>query len=283
MINFKNLKKVYTIAEIGINHNGDIDLAKKLIDAAYVTGWDCVKFQKRVPDICVPEEQKNKLRQTPWGEMKYIDYKHKIEFKKNEYDLIDQYCKSKPIDWTASVWDMPSLDFILDYEIPFIKIPSAHLTNLELVERAAETKKPIIISTGMSTLEEVDNAYNIIIKHNSNLVIMHCNSTYPAPIEELNLKVIKTFNKRYGSIIGYSGHEYSLEPTVIAAVLGAKVIERHITIDHNLWGTDQKSSLEIDGMDKLIKRLSIIDSIIGNGEKKLSSSELDVRSRLRGN
>ncbi|RPG62241.1 MAG: N-acetylneuraminate synthase [Flavobacteriaceae bacterium TMED238] len=283
MINFKNLKKVYTIAEIGINHNGDIDLAKKLIDAAYVTGWDCVKFQKRVPDICVPEEQKNKLRQTPWGEMKYIDYKHKIEFKKNAYDLIDQYCKSKPIDWTASVWDMPSLDFILDYEIPFIKIPSAHLTNLELVERAAETKKPIIISTGMSTLEEVDNAYNIIIKHNSNLVIMHCNSTYPAPIEELNLKVIKTFNKRYGSIIGYSGHEYSLEPTVIAAVLGAKVIERHITIDHNLWGTDQKSSLEIDGMDKLIKRLSIIDSIIGNGEKKLSSSELDVRSRLRGN
>ena len=282
MINFKKLKKVYTIAEIGINHNGDIDLAKKLIDAAYVTGWDCVKFQKRVPDICVPEEQKNKIRQTPWGEMKYIDYKHKIEFKKNEYDLIDQYCKSKPIHWTASVWDVPSLDFILDYEIPFIKIPSAHLTNLELIERVARTKKPIIISTGMSTLEEVDNAYNLIIKHNSNLVIMHCNSTYPAPIEELNLKVIETFNKRYDSIIGYSGHEYSLEPTVISVVLGAKVIERHITLDHALWGTDQKSSLEIDGMDKLIRRLSIIESIIGDGEKKLSVSELEVKSRLRG-
>tara|TARA_B100001094_G_C18165976_1_gene792083 strand:+ start:1408 stop:2259 length:852 start_codon:yes stop_codon:yes gene_type:complete len=282
MINFKKLKKVYTIAEIGINHNGDIDLAKKLIDAAYVTGWDCVKFQKRVPDICVPEEQKNKIRQTPWGEMKYIDYKHKIEFKKNEYDLIDQYCKSKPIHWTASVWDVPSLDFILDYEIPFIKIPSAHLTNLELIERVAKTKKPIIISTGMSTLEEVDNAYNLIIKHNSNLVIMHCNSTYPAPIEELNLKVIETFNKRYDSIIGYSGHEYSLEPTVISVVLGAKVIERHITLDHALWGTDQKSSLEIDGMDKLIRRLSIIESIIGDGEKKLSVSELEVKSRLRG-
>ena len=182
----------------------------------------------------------------------------------------------------SSVWDIPSLDFILEYEVPFIKIPSAHLTNLKLIEKAAKTGKPIIISTGMSTLEEVDNAYNLIIKYNSNLVIMHCNSTYPAPIEELNLKVIETFDKRYDSIIGYSGHEYNVEPTVIAAVLGAKVVERHITLDHDLWGTDQKSSLEINGMDKLIRRLSIIESIIGNGEKKLSDSELKVKSRLRG-
>jgi len=282
MINFTKLNKIYTIAEIGINHNGDIDLAKKLIDAAYVTGWDCVKFQKRTPEICIPDGQKNKLRQTPWGEMKYIDYKHKIEFKKYEYDLIDQYCKSKSMNWTASVWDLPSLDFILNYKIPFIKIPSAHLTNLELIEKTAKTKIPIIISTGMSTLGEIDNAYNLIIKHNSNLVIMHCNSTYPAPPEELNLKVIETLNQRYNSIIGYSGHEYDVGPTVIAAALGAKVIERHITLDHNMWGTDQKSSLEIDGMDKLIRRLSMIESIIGDGEKKLSPSEIKVKSRLRG-
>jgi len=282
MIDFNKLDKVYTIAEIGINHNGDLKLAEKLIDAAYVTGWDCVKFQKRTPDICVPDTQKDKIRQTPWGEMKYIDYKHKIEFQKSEYDIIDKYCKSKSIHWTASVWDLPSLDFILNYNIPFIKIPSAHLTNLELIERTAETKIPIIISTGMSTLEEVDKAYNLIIKHNSNLVIMHCNSTYPAPSEELNLKVIESFNQRYDSIIGYSGHEYDVEPTVIAAVLGAKVIERHITLDHNMWGTDQKSSLEIDGMDKLIRRLSMVESIIGDGDKKLSKSELEVKDRLRG-
>jgi len=282
MINFNNLKKIYKIAEIGINHNGDMDIAKKLIDAAYVTGWDCVKFQKRTPDICVPDEQKNKIRQTPWGNMKYIDYKHRIEFEKKEYDIIDEYCKSKPIDWTVSVWDLPSLDFILDYEIPFIKIPSAHLTNLDLIERTAKTNKPIIISTGMSTLEEIDNAYNIIIKHNTNLVIMHCNSTYPAPSDELNLKVIESFEKRFNAIIGYSGHEYPLEPTVIAAVLGAKVIERHITLDHNMWGTDQKSSLEIDGMDKLVRRLSMVNMIIGDGEKKLTPSELEVKNRLRG-
>jgi N-acetylneuraminate synthase len=282
MINFNKLKKIYTIAEIGINHNGDMDLAKKLIDAAYVTGWDCVKFQKRTPDICVPEDQKNKIRQTPWGEMKYIDYKHKIEFQKKEYDIINEYCKSKPIHWTASVWDLPSLEFIMDYDVPFIKIPSAHITNLDLIERTARINKPIIISTGMSTLEEVDNAYNAIINHNPNLVIMHCNSTYPAPSEELNLKVIESFNKRYDAIIGYSGHEYEVEPTVIAVVLGAKVIERHITLNHNMWGTDQKSSLEIDGMDKLIRRLSIVESIIGDGDKKLSPSELEVKSRLRG-
>ena len=165
MINFQNLKKIYTIAEIGINHNGDINLAKKLIDAAYVTGWDCVKFQKRTPDLCVPENQKNKMRQTPWGEMPYIDYKHKIEFEKEQYDIIDEYCKSKPIDWTASVWDLPSFEFMKNYDVPFIKIPSAHLTNLDLIERVAETKIPLIISTGMSTLKEVDKAYKIIKKY----------------------------------------------------------------------------------------------------------------------
>ena len=282
MKRFKKNENVYTIAEIGINHNGDINLAKKLIDAAYVTGWDCVKFQKRTPDICVPEHQKNIERDTPWGKMKYIDYKHKIEFEKNEYDIINEYCKSKPIDWTVSVWDLPSLEFILNYDVPFIKIPSAHITNLSLIEEVAKTKIPLMISSGMSTLEEVDDAVQIIKSHHNEVVLMHCNSTYPSPEDELNLKVIQSFKKRYDFTIGYSGHEYSVEPTVIAAILGAEYIERHVTLDHDMWGTDQKSSLEIDGMDRLIRRLKSLEKIMGDGIKKLSTSEMEVKKRLRG-
>ena len=282
MIKFNEFKKVYTIAEIGINHNGEIDLAKKLIDASYVTGWSCVKFQKRTPDICVPENQKNIMRDTPWGEMRYIDYKHRIEFEQKEYELIDKYCRSKPIDWTVSVWDLPSLDFIINYDVPFIKIPSAHLNNLELIEKTAETKIPLIISTGMSSLEEVDRAYEVIKKHHSNFVIMHCNSTYPAPVSELNLNVIRTFIERYDCTIGYSGHEYEVEPSIIAVTLGAKVIERHVTLDHTMWGTDQGSSLEIDGMDKLIRRTNIVSDVLGDGIKKLSPSEIEIKKRLRG-
>jgi N-acetylneuraminate synthase len=282
MIKFNEFKKVYTIAEIGINHNGEIDLAKKLIDASYVTGWSCVKFQKRTPDICVPENQKNIMRDTPWGEMRYIDYKHRIEFEQKEYELIDKYCRSKPIDWTVSVWDLPSLDFIINYDVPFIKIPSAHLNNLDLIEKTAETKIPLVVSTGMSSLEEVDQAYEVIKKHHSNFVIMHCNSTYPAPVKELNLNVIRTFIERYDCTIGYSGHEYEVEPSIIAVTLGAKVIERHITLDHTMWGTDQGSSLEIDGMDKLIRRTNIVSDVLGDGIKKLSPSEIEIKKRLRG-
>ena len=282
MIKFNEFKKVYTIAEIGINHNGEIDLAKKLIDASYVTGWSCVKFQKRTPDICVPENQKNIMRDTPWGEMRYIDYKHRIEFEQKEYELIDKYCRSKPIDWTVSVWDLPSLDFIINYDVPFIKIPSAHLNNLDLIEKTAETKIPLVVSTGMSSLEEVDQAYEVIKKHHSNFVIMHCNSTYPAPVKELNLNVIRTFIERYDCTIGYSGHEYEVEPSIIAVTLGAKVIERHVTLDHTMWGTDQGSSLEIDGMDKLIRRTNIVSDVLGDGIKKLSPSEIEIKKRLRG-
>jgi len=282
MIKFNEFKKVYTIAEIGINHNGEIDLAKKLIDASYVTGWSCVKFQKRTPDICIPENQKNIMRDTPWGEMRYIDYKHRIEFEQKEYELIDKYCRSKPIDWTVSVWDLPSLDFIINYDVPFIKIPSAHLNNLDLIEKTAETKIPLVVSTGMSSLEEVDQAYEVIKKHHSNFVIMHCNSTYPAPVKELNLNVIRTFIERYDCTIGYSGHEYEVEPSIIAVTLGAKVIERHVTLDHTMWGTDQGSSLEIDGMDKLIRRTNNVSDVLGDGIKKLSPSEIEIKKRLRG-
>jgi len=281
VVDFSNLKQPYFIGEIGINHNGDMDITKKLIDAGNACQWDCVKFQKRNPDICVPEKQKGILRDTPWGRMTYLSYKHKVEFGKTEYDMIDKYSKQKPIDWTASVWDLDSLEFIQQYDVPFLKIPSALITDDELVSETAKTKIPVIISTGMSTLEEVDNAVNLIMKEGLNPVVMHCNSSYPTPKEELNLRVIETLKDRYDTTIGYSGHEEDLEPTVIAVSLGAKVIERHITLSHDMWGTDQKSSLEVIGMDMLRKRCIEVETILGNKNKKVTKSEFDVRKKLR--
>lgn len=282
MLDFRRLTEPYFIAEIGINHNGDIQIAKKLIDAAFACSWDCVKFQKREPDICVPAEQKSRIVETPWGALTYLEYKKKIEFGKAEYDLIDQYCRLKPIPWTASVWDSVSLEFISKYDVPFIKIPSAHMTNYELVEQAAKTNIPLVVSTGMSTLEEVDKCVEILRKYTSNFALLHTNSAYPAPDDELNLHVINTFMERYNCTIGYSGHEYGLEASVMAVVFGAKIIERHITLDHNLWGTDQKSSIEIEGMQKLIRRAKSSKVFLGSNEKKVTKSELPVRKKLRG-
>jgi Sialic acid synthase len=280
--NFKNLKEPYLIAEIGINHNGDIQIAKKLIDAAFACSWDCVKFQKRDPDICVPEDQKNVIRDTPWGKMTYLKYRHKIEFGKKEYDYIDRYCREKPISWAASVWDIPSLEFISDYEIPFIKIPSAKLTEKKLIKEACLTKKTIILSTGMSTIEEIDETAAILEKYACQYVLMHCNSSYPTPIDEINLKCIQTLRNRYKCIVGYSAHEYGLEPTVFASLLGAVVIERHITLDHDMWGTDQSSSIEVMGMDMLKKRIRGVNTILGDGKKRITKSEMNIRKKLRG-
>ena len=234
MVDFKNLDKPYFIGEIGINHNGDMQIAKKLIDAVSACSWDCAKFQKRDPDVCVPEHQKNKLRITPWGEMSYIDYKHRIEFGKEEYDYITKYCSEKPLDWSASVWDLNSLEFLMQYDLPFIKIPSAMTTNCELLEESAKSGYPIIMSTGMSLLSEIDTAVDIVLKHTDNFVLMHTNSSYPTPKAELNLSLITFLKERYGCTIGYSGHESDLEPTVMSAVLGARVIERHITLSHEM-------------------------------------------------
>mgnify|MGYP006078111119 CR=1 FL=1 len=285
MLDFEKLENVYLIAEIGINHNGNLDLARRLIDASYAIGWDCVKFQKRNPDICVPEEQKKISKNTPWGNMTYLEYKKVIEFEKKEYDYINNYCSDKvpKLDWTASVWDLDSLDFINSYNVPFIKIPSAMLTDLKLLEETAKTGKPMIISTGMSTIEEIDSAVNIILKNGKKPCILHSNSCYPAPVEDLNLSLIPFLKDRYDCVIGYSGHEYNVEPTVVAAALGAMVIERHITIDHNLWGTDQKSSLTITGMDRLYNRLKDIDLMIGNPIKTVSKGEMEIRKKLRKN
>ena len=283
MLDFDKLKDTYLIAEIGINHNGDINLARRLIDAAAAIGWNCVKFQKRNPDVCVPEEQKSVPRSTPWGEMTYLDYKNKIEFEKKEYDYINNYCSAKipKLEWTASVWDLDSLDFVLSYDIPFIKIPSAMLTDLELLEKTAQSQKPIIISTGMSTLQEVDNAVNTILKHGKKPCILHSNSCYPAPIEDLNLSLIPFLKNRYSCVVGYSGHEYTVEPSVVAVTLGAKIIERHVTLDHNMWGTDQKSSLTITGMDRLYNRIKDISIMLGKPEKAVTPGEMEIRKKLR--
>ena len=271
----------YLIAEIGINHNGDINIAKKLIDAANACDWHCAKFQKRDPDICVPDHQKSVQRDTPWGKMSYLEYKYRVEFNKTEYDIIDKYCDGK-IPWTVSIWDLNSLSFIENYEVPFIKIPSALITNLELIEEVSKTKIPVIISTGMSDWNIVDSAVNSLEKYNNDYAILHCNSTYPAPENELNLNVIKAMIDRYDCIVGYSGHEYDLEPSVLAVSLGAKIIERHITLDHNMWGTDHKSSLEVHAMDLLQKRLKNINLMLGSYDKYITESEKIVMRKLRG-
>ena len=273
----------YIIAEIGINHNGDLKIAKKLIDGANAAGWNAVKFQKREPDIAVPEAQKSVMRDTPWGRMTYLDYKKHVEFGKKEYDYIDKYCKEKPIDWSASPWDMPSLEFLLQYDIPFIKIASATIVQDELLKKAAQSGKVIIMSTGMSTWEEIDHAVEILEKYaEGGYVIMHTNSTYPAPDENLNLRMITTLKERYRCLVGYSGHEQSLEPTVMACVLGACVIERHVTLDHSMWGTDQAASLTLHAMDMLHRRVRNVRSILGDGSRSLSEAELAVKKRLRG-
>jgi len=272
---------IYFIAEIGINHNGNMQIAKKLIDATFITGWNCAKFQKRTPSICVPEHQKNLIRSTPWGDITYLDYRYRVEFEKEQYDYINNYCRDKPVHWTASVWDIKSIEFILNYDVPFVKIPSAKITDNEILSECAKSGKPVFFSSGMSTIKEIDNAVNIVEKYTKEYVLFHTNSSYPAKHEELNLKFIETLKDRYGCIIGYSGHEYDLEPSVVAVVLGAKVIERHITIDHNLWGSDQMASLEVDGMLKLYKRITDILPTLGDGQKIVTESELEVRKKLR--
>lgn len=275
-------EKPYFIAEIGINHNGSIEVAKRLIDASFAIGWDCVKFQKRTPEIAIPEKQKNELRQTPWGEMTYLDYKKKIEFGRKEYDYIDEYCREKPISWTASPWDLYSLDFLLEYDIPFIKLASATNGNKELIRRACESGKPIFMSTGMCTQEELDESVKVLEKYSDgNYALLHTNSTYPAPIEELNLRYIQVLRERYGCVVGYSGHEQNLEPTVAAVTLGAAIVERHVTLSHDMWGTDQKASLEINAMYMLYHRCIDIGIMLGDGQKHLDEKEQAVRNKLR--
>ena len=276
------MKKTYIIAEIGINHNGDLDIAKRLIDIAALSGCDAVKFQKRNPDVCVPEHQKNVMRDTPWGTMTYLEYKYKVEFEKIEYDKIDSYCKEKGIAWSASPWDLASLNFLNQYNLPFIKLPSAMLTNYPLIEACAKSGKKVILSTGMSTEEEIDIAIETIRKHTDNFAILHCNSTYPAPLNELSLSTITTLKNKYNCEIGYSGHEFRIGTTVASVYLGATIIERHITLDRTMWGTDHLSSVEPQGLIKLVKGIRELEEAFGDGTIQVTESEKIIRNKLRG-
>jgi len=275
-----NSENVYFIGEVGINHNGDINLAKKMILEAKKAGFSAVKFQKRNPEISTPENVKSKLRETPWGEMTYLDYKFRIEFEKKEYDEIDNYCRELEIDWFASCWDIDSLNFLLNYEPPVLKIASASITNKDLLIAHRDSMLPIIMSTGMSTPDEIHKAYTIL--KNNDLAILHTTSTYPCPPEELNLNVIKTLIQQYpNNPIGYSGHESGLSTSIAAAVLGAKIIERHITLDRAMWGTDQAASLEPIGMQRLVGSINKIITALGDGKKKVYESEISIKEKLR--
>ena len=277
------MKKTYIIAEIGINHNGSLDVAKKLIDVASVAGCDAVKFQKRNPDVCVPEHQKGVMRDTPWGTMTYLDYKYKVEFEKKEYDEIDRYCKVQNVEWSASPWDLDSLEFLEQYDLPFIKMPSAMMTNEGLMRAAARTKKRVIFSAGMSTLEETDKAVEWMKEESADFALLHCNSAYPAPLEDLNLSCIKTLRDRYGCEVGYSGHEFRLGTTVAAVYLGASILERHITLDRTMWGSDHLASVEPQGLIKLVRGVRELEVAYGDGVKRVTDGELPSRKKLRGN
>ena len=292
------MKRTYIIAEIGINHQGDINIAKKLIDIAAAAGCDAVKFQKRNPDVCVPEEQKLKPRSWQGEDMTYLEYKYKIEFGKEEYDEIDRYCKQQGIAWSASPWDLDSLEFLSQYDIPFIKIPSAMITNEDLMFAAKRTGKKVIISTGMSTFYEVERAITILKlpgdtaetlrpfhfneKADDNFAVLHCNSTYPAPINELNLSAIKTLKDRFWCEVGYSGHEMTLGTTVSSVLLGATIIERHITLDRNMEGSDHSGSVTPHGLFKLVSGVRELERAFGDGKITVTESEKLVRKKLRG-
>lgn len=273
---------VYVIGEIGINHNGSLALAKKLIDGAVFSGCDAVKFQKRTPELCVPQDQWNIERDTPWGRITYLEYKHKIEFGFSEYEQIDEYCKTKGIDWFVSAWDEESVDFIEQFNPIAYKIASATLTDDLLLSKLRETKRPIILSTGMSTMEEIDEAISYLDQ--DRLMIAQATSSYPCKESELNLKMIETYKQSYPNIpIGYSGHETGLAPTLAAVALGASFVERHITLDRAMWGTDQAASVEINGMFQLVKNIRDIEKALGDGKKKIYSEELKNLTKMRKN
>jgi N-acetylneuraminate synthase len=269
----------YIVAEIGINHNGSVDIAKALIEAAAKNGVDAVKFQKRTPELCVPPDQQNHMRETPWGYITYLDYRYKVEFGVNEYREIDRHCKQLNIPWFASVWDEPSVDFLKQFDPPCFKIPSASLTDKSLLQRARQTGKPVILSTGMSTMSEIKEAVNVL--GDENLLITHATSTYPCDPAELNLKMIRTLIDTFSCPIGYSGHEVGLIPTVVAVSMGACMVERHITLDRAMWGSDQAASVEPGGLERLVKYIRVTEQSMGDGVKRVYESEMSSLRRLR--
>jgi N-acetylneuraminate synthase len=269
----------FIVAEIGINHNGSLEIAKLLIDMAAKSGVDAVKFQKRTPELCVPTGEQKHMRETPWGYITYLDYRYKVEFGMNEYREIDRYCRQKNIPWFASVWDEPSVDFLHQFDPICYKIPSASLTDKSLLHHARETGKPVILSTGMSTMQQIKAAVKELGEEN--LLITHATSTYPCDPSELNLKMIHTLVETFSCPIGYSGHEVGLIPTVIAVSMGACLAERHITLDRAMWGSDQAASVEPGGMERLVKYIRVTEQALGDGVKQVYDSEVPSLRRLR--
>jgi len=273
-------RPVYVIAEIGINHNGSVDIAKRMIDGAVLAGCDAVKFQKRTPEVCVPRDQWLIERDTPWGRMTYIDYRHRIEFGATEYSAIDAYCRDRGIQWFASAWDEPAVECLEQCDPPCYKAASASLTDHPLLRAMTATGRPLIISTGMSTMEEIEAA--VLAVGQENLLVAHSTSMYPCPVDKLNLRMIHTLEARYPRVpIGYSGHEVGLSPTWAAVSLGATFVERHITLDRAMWGTDQAASVEIGGLMKLVANIRDIEKSMGDGIKRVHENELAQRKKLR--
>lgn len=270
---------VYIIGEIGINHNGEMELAKKLIDAAVLAGCNAVKFQKRTPELCVPPDQRDRMRETPWGMMTYMAYRERVEFGVAEYNEIDSYCRAKGIHWFTSCWDELSVDFIEEYNPVCYKVASASLTDHALLARLTATGKPLIVSTGMSTMAEIETAVARLPQ--DRLLLAHTTSTYPCPPEELNLRLIQTLDATFDVPVGYSGHEVGLQTTYAAVVLGATFIERHITLDRALWGSDQAASVEPWGLMRMVRDIRVIERAMGNGVKEVYASELPSLQKLR--
>jgi N-acetylneuraminate synthase len=270
----------YVIAEVGINHNGDLGIAKQMIDAAVHAGADAVKFQKRTPDVATPLEQQNQMRETPWGYITYLEYRYKVEFNEEQYCEIDKYCREKGIAWMVSVWDQPSVDFMQKFDTPAYKIPSASLTDVKLISKVRATGKPLILSSGMSTMDQIRKG--VEIADGANLALMHCTSTYPCEPEELNLRMVETLRRQFPNIpIGYSGHEVGLVPSAVAVALGACMVERHLTLDRAMWGSDQAASVEPGGFERLVKYLRVTEASLGDGVKKVYESEKGSLKRLR--
>jgi N-acetylneuraminate synthase len=275
-----NETALFIIAEAGINHNGDINIAKKLIDMAKETGCNAIKFQKRTVDVVYSPEVLATPRESPWGTTTR-QQKLGLEFGEKEYDEIDRYCKEVEIDWFASVWDIPSQEFLRQYDLPYNKIPSAMLTNLELVRFVAQERKETFISTGMSTLDDVDRAVEIFRKADCPFVLLHSVSVYPCRDDECNISMVKTLKERYKCTVGYSGHEVGVLPSVLAVAQGAEVIERHITLDRAMYGSDQPASLERRGLEILVRDCRLVRAVLGNGNKTFSEAEKAVAKKLR--
>jgi N-acetylneuraminate synthase len=273
-------RPAYVIAEIGLNHNGDVELAKQLIDVAADAGADAVKFQKRTPEVSTPVGVRDTLRETPWGTMTYLQYRHRVEFDRDQYIEVADHALLRGLDWFASPWDVPSVEFLEGLNVVAHKIASASVTDIPLLEVVRDTGKPVILSTGMSTIEQIDTAIEVV--GTDRLVLMHATSTYPMEPEEANLRVIPMLRDRYPGVpIGYSGHERGLQISLAAVALGAVAVERHITLDRTMWGSDHAASLEPTGLQHLVRDIRIVETALGDGVKRVFPGERAPMAKLR--